>query len=242
MAVYPWLNQLGIYQQLVNTYLKSSWIEKLGRGAFILSGDKVSWEGAMHAIQNHLQLSIHPGGKTALQLLGNAHYVPMGQKYPVYLYGTSGEKLPAWFKQHDWSVNVHYSTSELFSEQTPSLGLTEKSFGTFSLKLSTLERAILEVLYHVPHMVSFEEASLFMENLQTLRPRLVQELLEACQSVKVKRLFLHLAERLEQPWAKNLDVTKVDLGSGKRMIAPGGDYDAKYQLSVPFIKKEETVS
>lgn len=239
VAVYPWLNQLGIYQQLVNTYLKSSWIEKIGRGAFILAGDKVGWEGAIYAVQNHLQLSIHPGGKTALQLMGSAHYVAMGQKYPVYLYGTSPEKLPAWFEAYDWKVRVHYSTSKLFSNQTPSLGLTERSFGPFSLKISTLERAILEVLYDVPYHVTFEESVLLMEGLQTLRPRLVQELLEVCQSVKVKRLFLHLAERSQHSWVKNLDITKVDLGGGKRMIPPGGDYDAKYQLSVPITKKEE---
>jgi hypothetical protein len=39
-----------------------------------------------------------------------------------------------------------------------------------------------------------------MEGLNTLRPDLVQELLEKCSSVKVKRLFMHLAEQFQHPW------------------------------------------
>jgi hypothetical protein len=51
--------------------------------------------------------------------------------------------------------------------------------------------------------------------------------------VKVKRLFLHLAEKQAHPWFKQLDVTRVSLGSGKRMIVAGGRLDPKYLITVP---------
>ncbi len=91
----------------------------------------------------------------------------------------------------------------------------------------------MEVLYLVPANESFEEAGLLMEGLTTLRPRLVQALLTQCRSVKVKRLFMFLAEACNHAWVKKLDLSKVDFGKGKRMIVKGGRFDAKYNITVP---------
>lgn len=62
---------------------------------------------------------------------------------------------------------------------------------------------------------------------------MVQSLLEACASVKMNRLFLHLAEKHAHPWFKQLDLTKVSLGSGKRVLFTGGRLDPKYLITVP---------
>ena len=72
-----------------------------------------------------------------------------------------------------------------------------------------------------------------MEGLNNLRPALVQSLLEACQSVKVKRLFLYLAEKSNHDWFTYLDLSKIDLGSGKRSIVKDGVYISRYQITVP---------
>lgn len=72
-----------------------------------------------------------------------------------------------------------------------------------------------------------------MENLVTLRPDVVQGLLTVCRSVKVKRLFLYMAERQENAWLSKLDLSKINLGKGKRMIIPNDRFDAKYQITVP---------
>jgi hypothetical protein len=55
--------------------------------------------------------------------------------------------------------------------------------------------------------------------------------------VKVKRLFLYMAERHEHTWLSKLDISKVDLGKGKRMIVPNGRFNAKYQITVPIDRK-----
>jgi hypothetical protein len=61
----------------------------------------------------------------------------------------------------------------------------------------------------------------------------VEQLLESCKSVKVKRLFVYLAEDSGHRWLDRVDLAKVDLGRGKRVIGEGGHFVSKYQLSVP---------
>ncbi|MHB8426104.1 MAG: type IV toxin-antitoxin system AbiEi family antitoxin domain-containing protein [Gammaproteobacteria bacterium] len=72
-----------------------------------------------------------------------------------------------------------------------------------------------------------------MEGLTNLRPRLVQSLLEHCTSVKVKRVFMVLAEGCGHPWARKLDPMKIVFGKGKRVLVKGGRFDARYSISVP---------
>jgi len=112
-------------------------------------------------------------------------------------------------------------------------GFTELKEKDFSVTISAPERAAMEMLHLVPKDIGFDEAQLIMENLVTLRPDIVQGLLEICHSVKVKRLFLYMAERQEHTWLSKLDLSKIDLGKGKRMIILHGRYDAKYQITVP---------
>ena len=71
-----------------------------------------------------------------------------------------------------------------------------------------------------------------MEGLNNLRPNLVQQLLEACQSVKVKRLFLYMAEKSGHDWVKYLNLEKINMGSGKRSIVKNGVYVSKYQIII----------
>jgi hypothetical protein len=141
-------------------------------------------------------------------------------------------KLPAWFKQYRWGIKVRYTTTNLFAGEADQ-GLTKKDLGPYSIKVSAPERAVMEVLYGVPLVDSYEEARLLMEGLTTLRPRVVQSLLENCASVKVKRLFMLLAENCKHPWVRKVDLSKVDFGKGKRTLVKGGRFDPKYKITVP---------
>jgi hypothetical protein len=148
------------------------------------------------------------------------------------LFGTTGVKLPYWLRQQTEVWQLQYFTTNLFA-QAPLLGLTEQRLGNLAINISTPERASLEMLYLVPHTQSVEEAWLLMEGLVTLRPRLVQSLLAACNSIKVRRLFLYLAEQHQHPWFERLDLSAIDLGVGNRSIVSGGRLDPKYQITVP---------
>jgi hypothetical protein len=232
VAVSSWLEKHGAYQQLVQKYEATDWLRRMGQGAYSKAADKVEWTGGLYAIQEQLKLPVHAGGKTSLQMQGYAHFLPMGKGTTVSLFGPPDMKLPAWFKQYRWGVKVRYTTTNLFSGQADQ-GLTKKDLGLYSIKVSAPERAIMEVLYGFPQFDSYEEARLLMEGLTTLRPRVVQNLLENCVSVKVKRLFMLLAENCKHPWVRKVDLSKVDLGKGKRTLVKGGRFDPKYKITVP---------
>jgi hypothetical protein len=125
-----------------------------------------------------------------------------------------------------------YSAINLFNKGSDEY-LTVFQHNLLNVKISSPELAILEMLYHVPTAISFNEASLIINNLTTLRVDILQKLLEECNSVKVKRLFLYLADMHELPVFKKLKVENVNLGSGKRVISENGRLDNKYLITVP---------
>lgn len=225
-----WLKANGISGKLANYYAKSGWLHRVGEGAFTLTAHPPDWQGAVFGLQQKTP-SLHPGGRTALELTGLAHFLPLGENYPIYLFGSPGRRLPEWFKRLPWFTRVsHVQTDFLPSE----LGLRDHVAGSFALRISDPERAILEFLFTLANEPSaYDHANLLFEGLGTFRPVLVQQLLESCVSVKVKRLFLHLAEKHGHPWFKQLDPTKISLGSGKRVFVPGGRLDPKYLITVP---------
>jgi hypothetical protein len=233
-----YLNNIGFSRDLLVKYKNSGWLESFGRGAYIRSGDRVDWPGALFTLQTQLGLPVHAGGKTALERKGYAHYLPARQNR-VFLYGPRGLALPAWFKGDRFGVEFVVTRTNLFPAELRE-GFTEFQEKDFSVRISAPERAMLEMLHLVPLKVGFDEARLVMGNLVTLRPDIVQGLLEVCRSVKVKRLFLYMAENQEHAWLSQVDLSKVDLGKGKRMIVPNGRYDAKYQITVPVDREGMT--
>lgn len=231
VAVHPWLRQHGVLRLLASAYHRTGWVHRIERGAYARLEDKVEWTGGLHAVQYQLNLPVNLGGKRALELQGYGHFVRMREGGTVRLYAPHGIRLPTWFRRHDWGVKLVFTGADLFVGKMDK-GLTERSAGDFPIRMSAPERAILEFLNDVPGRESFEEARLLMEGLTTLRPDLVQELLEACRSVKAKRLFLFLAEESGHQWVKELDASRFSLGKGKRSIVKGGRLNAKYQITV----------
>jgi hypothetical protein len=72
-----------------------------------------------------------------------------------------------------------------------------------------------------------------MEQLSTLRPDVMQELLEGTTNKRVKRVFLYMAEKAGHYWFDELDKGKIDLGEGKLQLAKEGTYNAKYKITIP---------
>ena len=224
------LDKNGYNPKLINWYKLSGWVESVGRGAYKLAGDSVDWYGAIFALQTQLGFSTHPGGKTALEMQGYAHY--LAEKLPaIYLFSRREERLPRWFLDYDWEVEILHAPTKLFSKPIPQ-SLSEYRHKEFSIQISSPERSALEMLYHIPKYQGFAEASHLMENLATLRPQLVQQLLEQCNSIKVKRLFLYFAEKHDHEWLNQLNINKINLGTGKRVVVKNGKLDKKYQITV----------
>ncbi|MEJ5096565.1 MULTISPECIES: type IV toxin-antitoxin system AbiEi family antitoxin domain-containing protein [Sphingomonas] len=138
--------------------------------------------------------------------------------------------LPAWFQKH-WGGEVRHMQTKLLPND---IGLTEhRTPEGYPLTAATPERAILELLHLAPKEFDLVEACQIVEGMTSLRPKLMQSLLEACTSVKVRRLFLYLAERADLPVMRHVKVDQIDLGSGDRSLAKMGRYVPKYRLLLP---------
>lgn len=226
-----WLKGRGISSKLAGYYASSGWLHRIGDGAFTVQTGSPTWLGSVFGLQQKSQ-SFHPGGRTALELSGLAHFLPLGESHPLFLFSRAGERLPAWFKGLPWSKRVRHVSTNFLPDD---LGFNEHRERDLVVKLSSPERATLELLQALdPSASEYEHANLIFEGLGTLRADVVQLLLEHCSSVKVKRLFLHLAEKHHHAWFKSLDATKVSLGSGKRVLVAGGRLDPKYLITVPI--------
>lgn len=229
VATAAWLESVGISKQLRLRYQKSQWLEALSTGAFKKAGDKIGWQGGIYAIQKQAKLNLHPGALTAIALHGSAHYIRMGREN-LHLFGLPHTSLPQWFKKYKWDMDVEFYRSAFLSA---GLGFNDYQVKDFTIKISSLERAILECLYLAPDKTDLVECYQIMEGLTTLRPALLQELLEGCTSIKVTRLFLYMAEKANHAWFKYLKKEKFDIGKGERSLVKDGVYIASYKITVP---------
>lgn len=224
-----WLEDFGISRDLQKYYLESGWLEVLGRGAYKKPGDNLEWYGALNAVQEQVKTKVHVGGLTALSLHGFSHYFRMSNE-TIFLFSPRKEKLPKWFTDYNWSVEISHKETTFLPN---GLGIKSIEIKQNSVLTSLPERAIMECLYLAPQKMDLVECYHLFEGLVNLKPKLVTELLENCNSVKVKRLFLYLADKANHQWFRFLTLDKVDIGTGNRILVEKGVYQAKYLISVP---------
>ena len=251
-----WLEDKGYSSALRSHYVETGWLEQPARGIYRRPGGKIAWQQYVVSMQNLLSLPVIIGGRSALELQGFSHYVSVQGPREIHLY--ADKPLPGWVKALDKDVKfVFHNAKKLFKEKPIARGLAtarwepeSQSFESddpihgylkklewgqwnWPITLSTPERAILELLDEVPKNETFHQADMIMEGLRTLSPRRVQILLEDCRSVKVKRLFLWFAERHGFRWLLQIKQDRINLGSGKRVLASNGKLDPKYLITVP---------
>lgn len=229
VAVYSWLKDNGISKPLAEYYKKSGWFDSFGVGAFIRRGDAVNEFGSLFTLQNYLKLPVHIGGASALNLHGMSHYI-REEKSPTQIFNEYKSPIPSWFKKSDVFKVQIYNTNFLPANKHL---VIKSDVESHQLKISSPERAILEVLYLCPDQFDLVEAFHLVENMVSLRPKVLQDLLENCNSIKVKRLACFIFEKMGHEWFKFLDLSKIDLGSGNRKIVKNGSYDARYKIIIP---------
>ena len=249
-----WLEKNGYSGALRKKYVMHGWLDLVARGVYrrptpALAPDAekgLPWESVVISLQTLLKAHFVAGGRTALELQGFAHYLSAAPQREVHLYGT--DRRPGWvLKLHLESAFVFHNAKRLFSNDVvldvdsaaddPLLrsSYIQQRWGKWDWPLvtSSAERAILELLDEVPERETFYQADVLFEGLRNLSPRKLQPLLQACRSVKVKRLFLWFAERHQPPWLSALDRSGIDLGKGKRMLVKGGKLDPNFNITVP---------
>jgi hypothetical protein len=250
-----WLEAHGYSRALRSQYVSAGWLEQPARRVYRRpTASALTWQHAVVSLQTLLGFRLVVGGRTALELRGFAHYLQQAQR-EVHLYGP--KPPPSWLHELKLGTKfVYHNSARLFDERTPLAGsklnfvpqvrggprlesdygvtfLELRALGDWTLLVSTPERAILELLEELPAHESFHQADMIMEDLTTLRPARLQELLAECKSVKVKRLFFFFSDRHRHKWLQRLDRSKIDLGEGKRLLVRGGKLDRAYQITVP---------
>lgn len=245
-----WLiHEKGYSKGLLQQYHRSGWIELIGKGAYrraqvdkkglpLQNLTPLSWTGGIYALQA-LPLNwkknippAHVAARTALEQSGFAHFLKLSGKETVWVFSEPGYRVPTWFRKYNWDVKMNIYSPKLFSKTLPET-LSKKNLGSFSTLISCPERAMMELLELCPKHESLDHAKLVMESLTTLRPKMVTELLQNCTSVKVKRLFLALADICKHPWLADINTKKINLGSGKRILESDRAFHVKYQISIP---------
>jgi hypothetical protein len=256
LASAQWLESKGYSSALRSQYVKAGWLEQPARGVFRRPGAPLKWQNIVISLQHLLDIHPYVGGRTALELHGFSHYIASEGSKEIRLFHP--EKLPSWlfklkcdarFIRHNSTKlfkndpiyrgigNIRYDINSGFVSGGERYGpsLTELHWGHWDwpITLSTPERAILELLDEVPDRESFHQADMIFEGLRSLSPRRMQNLLEDCKNVKVKRLFLWFAHRHGFRWLSRLDEGAIGIGSGKRSLVKNGHLDPTYLITVP---------
>jgi hypothetical protein len=115
------------------------------------------------------------------------------------------------------------------------VGIDHRSFGTWAWPLpeSSPERAFIEVLLEVTDEQDFRTVDKLFQSAVSLRPKIVQSVLDASQSIKAKRLFCWYAERHRHAWFDRINMATLYLGRGKRQLVAQGRLNNQYQITVP---------
>lgn len=252
-----WLLSQGLSRHTLDNWVKSGQLSSVVYGVYKRPDTRLTWRGVVYSLQR-MGSDLCPGGITAFTYQGMGHYLELGKHKTVHLYGQ--DNLPLWlnkllpdvtFVRHNeakllgnTNQNDLDSLREFETEMPIDLALSLNE-GTEPVKASSPERAWFEVLLDVPEKISFEHADQLMQGLVNLSPKRLNKLLELCQNVKVRRLFLWFAERHQHAWFAKIDKERYTmesglLGSGKRVLAKGGKLDTKYLITVPeeMLKEE----
>mgnify|MGYP002078673639 CR=1 FL=1 len=250
LADAAWMEAHGYSSALRSQYVSAGWLESPARRVYRRSRMPLTWQQVVMSLQTVLDYPLLVGGRTALELQGYAHYLS-GEVREVHLYGPirpptwlANLPLAAEFRWHnsqrlfpDHVVperDVHRLVPGLAASSLPaSVIVSANQYTNLPVSASTKERAVLELLDELPDHESFQQVDALMEGMSDLSPRRLQALLEACASVKVKRLFLFFADRHRHAWRARVDNSRVDLGSGKRVLVKGGKLDPRYNITVP---------
>lgn len=240
-----WLRANGYSTSLVARYVRSGWLQSPSRGVYALPRSEPGWDGVLRTLQQREGLRIHAGGRFALAWQGHEHYLRLRGSPKVTVYGP--DSLPGWAKKFPLSEPfVHqgrgpFDHTELsFDDATASDHLYDEGLErqvdsnmVGEIVMASPERAMLELCEEKPSAALVYEADAVMQGLAGLRPDLVSDMLLRCRSVKAKRLFLALAERHQHAWLQRVVLTDLELGSGKRVLVPGGRLHPKYLITLP---------
>lgn len=234
LVLQQWLAEHDIGYSLTQKYAQSGWLKKLFNGVYYRPGAnadvKPTWVDAIDALTNQSHLSVHLAGLSSLAHQGLSHYLPL-QAEQIWVGIENKANLPKWFRKFP-NQSWLYSNNSKLSELTDN-DITAVSINGKEIKASSPELAAYEVVDAIKKHISFEHVAELFQGLVNLSPRKLQSLLSRSSAVQTNRIFLFLSHYYGHQWAKRLDESYIELGSGKRQVVAHGRYDERYQITVP---------
>ena len=202
----------GLSANAVVRLVSSGWLQRLGRGVYILPGDKLERDASLTWLAERVP-GLHVAGKTALDWRGVRHNVSMRQV--LDLWGDQRAELPDWFSK---TFPCRYQSTRLFDVPLTA-GMGPLPFSDSKVMVSAPERAVLELLSDVGKRQSLEETTNLLENTHSLRREVLDELMGHLTRIKVARLADKLSASLQLPWNEIASKHSRRLGGGKRWVA-----------------------
>ncbi|HRQ87379.1 MAG TPA: type IV toxin-antitoxin system AbiEi family antitoxin domain-containing protein [Bacteroidia bacterium] len=203
----------GISSALAHDYVKSGWLERLGRGVFLFAGDRLERDATLCFLERRMP-GLHVAARTALAWHGFRQNV--AHRESLVLWGSRKGPLPSWFVER---FPARYSAPRLFDDDLPAgWGLAPLAESPDGPMVSSPERALLEMLSEVGVHQAVEEARGIMESVRQIRSRQLAKLLSHCRMAKAIRLCVAWAEELGLPWAEQAREAAAHRTGGSRWI------------------------
>lgn len=222
-----WLRRQDYSDQLLRQYRNAGWLCSLASGVMYRTGENLSAYAAIASYNEQCGKRYRIAAHSALELFGFYHYVPMGK--PMLMVAHQDTHTPSWMKSDKFDRTISTFSTDTFGE----LQVEKVQVEGRNLESSSPEQAFMECLLLVPKRYALMDLYYIMEQLTSLRSDKLQKLLEATKNLKVKRLFLYMAEKAGHYWFEELDTNKVELGTSKLQIVKGGVYVPKYKITIP---------
>jgi hypothetical protein len=231
-----WFTNIGIRRDLLTSYKKTGWINSVGQGAYVRSDDEnLDWMGAVYALQTQYEYDVHPGSRTTFELKGMSHYLRMGTG-TVFLLTPDKQKnfLPSWLHSFEnEGARLRLTQLKIFEDGFSDLEDYQPPHSAFTIRISSVEQALLEMLSLVNKGMGLDEAFEIFEMARSLDPKKMSLLLSKCTSIKAKRLFMVMATRHQMPWLKEINLQGVEFGTGSRSLVAGGHFDKSFSIIAP---------
>ena len=148
-----WLLSRGFNRSRVDYFLRARKLVSVAHGIYRRPGPPLKWEPVVYSL-NEMDVAVRVGGRSALELQGMAHYLPMGDEQRIDLYGSA--KVPAWVRGFKRPFRFYIHTQRLF-DQLPEAAVHHQPFGAWDwpIRYSTPELATVELMAGVHDQADF---------------------------------------------------------------------------------------
>jgi hypothetical protein len=191
------LRSSGISNDLSAQYVRSGWIERLGRGVFMHAGDQLQLDPTLVFLESKIE-GLHIAAKSALARHGYRQNLSASES--IVLWGAPKGRLPDWFVER---FTGRYNRTQLFSS-SPMAGLCRLPESQNGPLVSEPELALLEMLSEVGLSQELNEARAILESMRHIRVKRLLQWIQCCKMVKAVRLCAYWSRELELPWAERV--------------------------------------